>query len=72
MNFDKNKSRLTEIFKAFDVNGDGQLDREELIAGYTKFYNGDATRAMLDADEIMNKLAFNKNGTIEDERRCDV
>ncbi len=59
MNFDENKTRLTEIFKAFDTNGDGQLDREELIAGYTKFYNGDLQRALLDADEIMNKLDFN-------------
>ncbi len=65
MNFDENKQRLTEIFKAFDTNGDGQLDRDELIAGYTKFYNGDTMRAILDADEIMNKLDFNQNGSID-------
>jgi Ca2+-binding EF-hand superfamily protein len=41
MSFDIEKLRLLEIFKAFDTNNDGMLDRKELISGYNKFFNGD-------------------------------
>ena len=33
------KYDLKETFKALDTNGDGQLDRNELISGYTKILN---------------------------------
>lgn len=35
MNYDKEHQKLQDIFKAFDTNGDGQLDYKELFEGYT-------------------------------------
>mmetsp|Transcript_15447 Transcript_15447/g.15046 ORF Transcript_15447/g.15046 Transcript_15447/m.15046 type:complete len:230 (-) Transcript_15447:108-797(-) len=65
MNFDTEKQRLQEIFQAFDKNGDGQLDHEELIEGYTEFFEGDRERAELEVGEMMEKLDFNNNGSID-------
>lgn len=65
MNFESEKQRLLEIFKAFDSNGDGILDKKELIFGYNRFFNGDIERAEYEADQIMKKLDFNGNGTID-------
>lgn len=65
MNFDHEKQRLLDIFTAFDRNGDGQLDQDELIEGYTEFFNGDRERAELEVQELMDKLDFNNNGNID-------
>ena len=65
MNFDQEKQRLLDIFKAFDSNNDGMLDKRELVAGYNKFFNGDIERAEFEASQIMSKLDFNGNGTID-------
>ena len=65
MNFDHEKQRLLDIFQAFDKNGDGQLDPEELVEGYTEFFKGDRERAELEVQEIMDKLDLNGNGNID-------
>ena len=65
MNFENEKARLLEIFQAFDKNGDGQLDHEELIEGYTEFFRGDVERAEMEVNEIMIKLDLNNNGSID-------
>ena len=53
------------IFKAFDVNGDGQLEYHEILEGYMHYFQGDEARAELEAKRIFEKLDFNNNGTIE-------
>nr|ATD14371.1 calcium-dependent protein kinase 1 [Besnoitia besnoiti] len=64
---------LTAIFQKMDKNGDGQLDRAELIEGYKelmKMKGQDAS--MLDAsavehevDQVLEAVDFDKNGYIE-------
>ena len=46
------RSKLNEIFKAFDKNNDGVLSREELVAGYTLMY-GSQERAAHEVDQIL-------------------
>lgn len=65
MSFDIEKQKLQEIFQAFDKNGDGQLDYQELVEGYTHYFNGDVERAEIEANQIMGKLDFNGNGSID-------
>lgn len=65
MSFEGEKQRLLTIFKAFDANGDGQIDKQELFEGYKQFFNGDITKAMEEANNIMSKLDFNNNGSID-------
>ena len=54
-----------EIFKAFDLNGDGQLEYLEIFEGYKLYFNGDHARAETEAKNIFEKLDFNNNGTID-------
>lgn len=65
MNFDAERQRLLDIFRAFDSNCDGQLDQYELVEGYSVFFNGDRRRAEYEVREMMEKLDFNNNGTID-------
>ena len=65
LNVDEEKQKLLDIFKAFDKNGDGQLDFKELLEGYTLYYDGDEVKARNEAKEIMDKLDFNNNGSID-------
>ena len=58
------KAKLTEIFKQFDANADGQLSREELIAGYAQMY-GSKAKAIFEVDQIFQKVDLNGNGTVD-------
>ena len=62
---DQERKKLQEIFKAFDSNGDGQLEYKEMLEGYIQYFNGDAKRAEVEAKTIFEKLDFNGNGTID-------
>lgn len=65
MSFDYEKQRLIDIFRAFDTNCDGQLDKSELVEGYTQFFNGNKKRAEYEVSQWMEKLDFNNNGQID-------
>ena len=65
MNFDYEKQKLLDIFKAFDKNGDGILEMDELIEGYIEYFNGDVELAQKEVQEMMDKLDFNGNGSID-------
>ncbi|OEH80530.1 calmodulin-like domain protein kinase isoform 2 [Cyclospora cayetanensis] len=63
---------LTTIFRALDKNGDGQLDRKELIEGYRKLLEwkgetGEVDEATIESevDQILATVDFDKNGYIE-------
>ena len=57
------KAQLLKTFQNLDLNGDGQLSREELIIGYTKIMNAlDATEIV---DKIMQAVDKNNNGAID-------
>lgn len=57
------KAQLLKTFQSLDLNGDGQLSKDELIAGYNNIMN-DA-----DANEVVNKIMQvvdkNNNGAID-------
>ena len=56
--------QLKKIFSDFDKNGDGVLDKEELIEGYIKLGNN-REEAEVAVDEILEKIDINNNGTID-------
>ena len=58
------QDKLREIFKEFDTNGDGQLDEDELIAGYTKLH-GNEQQAIAEVKLVMDAVDVNKNGNID-------
>jgi len=60
----ESEEKLKATFRSFDKNGDGQLEKSELIAGYMKLgmSHAAATKAVT---KIMNAVDINKNGTID-------
>lgn len=57
------KNELMKTFKALDLNGDGQLSRDELIQGYEKIMG--AREAEREVDNIMAAVDTNKSGFID-------
>jgi len=57
------KNELMKTFKALDLNGDGQLSRDELIAGYEKIMA--PKEAEREVDNIMATVDTNKSGYID-------
>lgn len=57
------KNELMKTFKALDLNGDGQLSRDELIQGYEKIMG--AREAEREVDNIMATVDTNKSGFID-------
>lgn len=57
------KNELMKTFKALDLNGDGQLSRDELIAGYEKIMG--PKEAEREVDNIMASVDTNKSGFID-------
>ncbi len=58
------EKKLREIVQAFDANNDGQLSREELIAGYTQLFN-DPEKANKEVDAMIEMVDANGNGLID-------
>jgi len=59
---------LSRVFHKIDTDGNGKLDREELIQGYSIFAKGGAmTKKEIEAsvDQILNSIDFDRNGYIE-------
>ncbi|CAD2085436.1 CAMK/CDPK protein kinase [Plasmodium vinckei petteri] len=64
------RKELTDIFKKLDKNGDGQLDKKELIEGYNVLRNfknelGELKNVEEEVDNILKEVDFDKNGYIE-------
>lgn len=57
------RNLLLKAFHALDLNGDGKLSREELIAGYKQIMGCEDPEAQVDA--IMKALDCNNSGSIE-------
>eukprot|EP00914_Ancora_sagittata_P011954 GHVO01023177.1.p1 GENE.GHVO01023177.1~~GHVO01023177.1.p1 ORF type:complete len:548 (-),score=88.06 GHVO01023177.1:70-1713(-) len=67
---------LTDIFRKLDTNGDGQLDRKELVEGYAVLMQSNQEKGQVaedmspgaiesEVDKILESVDFDKNGTIE-------
>jgi len=59
---------LTKVFKKIDRDGNGKLDRQELIEGYSLFAKGGSmTKKEIEqsVDTILDAIDFDKNGFIE-------
>lgn len=56
---------MNEVFKAFDVNHDGILSREELIKGFLPVYGGDMSRTKIEVEFILSKLDLNGSGEVD-------
>lgn len=59
----ENEKKLSAAFKEFDTNGDGILERNELIQGYIKLGMG-KEEAIVQVDEIMRNIDINHDGNI--------
>eukprot|EP00826_Nyctotherus_ovalis_P049522 TRINITY_DN599_c0_g2_i2.p2 TRINITY_DN599_c0_g2~~TRINITY_DN599_c0_g2_i2.p2 ORF type:complete len:208 (-),score=83.79 TRINITY_DN599_c0_g2_i2:109-732(-) len=57
-------NKLKKVFQQFDKNGDGVLERSELLEGYTKLGKPKEQAAKI-VDQIMKKIDINNNGTID-------
>eukprot|EP00826_Nyctotherus_ovalis_P049524 TRINITY_DN599_c0_g3_i4.p2 TRINITY_DN599_c0_g3~~TRINITY_DN599_c0_g3_i4.p2 ORF type:complete len:209 (-),score=72.37 TRINITY_DN599_c0_g3_i4:103-729(-) len=57
-------NKLKEVFQQFDKNGDGVLERNELLEGYMKLGKTKKQAARI-VDKIMNQIDLNNNGTID-------
>ena len=61
---EKEEKELKEVFQAFDINGDGELSKDELIAGYTQIYH-DVTKAETEVNKILKEVDINQNGVVD-------
>lgn len=57
------KNELLRSFQELDLNGDGELSRDELIEGFERVFN--STNAEEEVDEIMAAVDKNNNGIID-------
>lgn len=60
---EEEKEELLKTFQALDLNGDGQLSREELIKGFTEVLKVENPEK--EVDEIMHQIDKNNNGTLD-------
>jgi len=59
-----NMNKLKEVFRQFDKNGDGVLERDELLEGYMKLGKSKIEAEKI-VDRIMKEIDLNNNGTID-------
>ena len=55
---------MRKIFEKLDLNGDGQLSKEELLIGFSHLFENEDL-AELEIDRIMSELDMNQNGFID-------
>lgn len=60
----QDEAKIRKIFDGFDLDKDGQLSKDEIVAGYTKFYN-DPKKAKTHMEQIMKNIDMNHNGKID-------
>lgn len=60
---DEEKRDLDKVFKEIDINGDGNLSKEEVLLGYEKHFGVEITEDQV--DEMFAKIDLDGNGTID-------
>ena len=60
---DEEKKDLDKIFKDIDVDGDGNLTKEEILQGYEKHFGIPISEEQV--DEMFAKIDLDGNGTID-------
>jgi calcium-dependent protein kinase len=60
----EDKERLEELFETLDKNGDGQLQKNELVDGFAELY-GDRDIAKVEVDKIFKNVDINNNQAID-------
>lgn len=60
---DEEKRDLDKIFKAIDIDGDGNLSKEEILLGYEEHFGVPITEEQV--DEMFEKIDLDGNGTID-------
>ena len=60
---EEEKNELLRTFQELDLNGDGELSRDELVAGFKRVFN--SKNAEDEVDEIMEAVDKNHNGIID-------
>lgn len=58
------QEEVMKTFRSLDLNQDGQISRQELIAGYEKMI-GSREKAILEVERIMSNVDQNKNDFID-------
>ena len=59
---DEEKRDLDKIFKEIDIDGDGNLSKEEILIGYEKHFGPISEEQV---DEMFAKIDLDGNGTID-------
>lgn len=60
---DEEKRDLDKIFKEIDIDGDGNLSKEEILLGYEKHFGIPISEEQV--DEMFAKIDLDGNGTID-------
>lgn len=60
---DEEKRDLDKIFKAIDIDGDGNLSKEEVLLGYESHFGIQITEEQV--DEMFERIDLDGNGTID-------
>ena len=60
---DEEKRDLDKIFKAIDINGDGNLSKEEVLIGYERHFGVAITEEQV--DDMFARIDLDGNGTID-------
>ena len=63
MTKDEEKRDLDKIFKEIDLNGDGNLSKEEVLLGYEQHFGIAITEEQV--DDLFAKIDLDGNGTID-------
>ncbi len=60
---DDEKRDLDKIFKEIDIDGDGNLSKEEILLGYEKHFGIPISQEQV--DELFERIDLDGNGTID-------